>query len=94
MIQDSIHTSPYKGSGQITREQFLFYEMRTTAKLLSSGLSDKEIIEKIIQENLFQYPTEKSVKQMARICVERLKCLQSDDLVSAIADCVGRGCYK
>lgn len=85
MIQDSIHTSPYKGSGQITREQFLFYEMRTTAKLLSSGLSDKEIIEKIIQENLFQYPTEKSVKQMARICVERLKCLQSDDLVSAIA---------
>ena len=85
MIQDSIHTSPYKGSGQITREQFLFYEMRTTAKLLSSGLSDKEIIEKIIQENLFQYPTEKSVKQMAGICVERLKCLQSDDLVSAIA---------
>lgn len=26
--------SPYKGSAQITREQFLFYEMRTTAKLM------------------------------------------------------------
>ncbi len=86
MIYDrNIINSPYVGSGQITREQFLFYEMRTTAKLLSSGLSDKETIEKIIQENLFQYPTEKSVRQMARICVERLKCLQSDDLVSAIA---------
>ena len=56
MINDkSVNNSPYVGSGQITREQFLFYEMRTTAKLLSSGLSDKEIIEKIIQENLFQY---------------------------------------
>ncbi len=26
--------NPYKGSSQITREQFLFYEMRTTAKLI------------------------------------------------------------
>ena len=86
MINDkSVNNSPYVGSGQITREQFLFYEMRTAAKLLSSGLNDKEVIEKIIQENLFQYPTEKSVRQMARICVERLKCLQSDDLVSTIA---------
>ncbi|MCI6995410.1 MAG: DUF1819 family protein [Eubacterium sp.] len=28
--------SPYKGSGSLTREQFLFYEMRTTAKLMSA----------------------------------------------------------
>ena len=26
--------NPYKGSSQIIREQFLFYEMRTTAKLI------------------------------------------------------------
>lgn len=31
-------TSPY--SAVITREQFLFYEMRTTAKLMNEGLSD------------------------------------------------------
>ena len=56
--------SPY--SGVLTREQFLFYETRTTAKLLDEGLSPTEIQEKIVQENLFQYPTEKSVQQMAR----------------------------
>ena len=48
MIQDSIHTSPYKGSGQITREQFLFYEMRTTAKLLIAGHDEKDTIDTII----------------------------------------------
>lgn len=85
MIQDSIHTSLYKGSGQITREQFLFYEMRTTAKLLIAGHDDEDTIDTIIRDNLFQYPTEKSVKQMAKVCVERLKCLQSDELIGVIA---------
>ena len=39
----------YKAS--ITREPFLFYEMRTTAKLMVEGLSNDEIIEK--QKNCF-----------------------------------------
>lgn len=81
-----MNQSPYKGSGQITREQFLFYEMRTTAKLVSSGLSDKETIQQIVDENLFQYPTEKSVLQIARGCVDRLNCLQSAELVQSIAE--------
>lgn len=34
--------SPY--SAVITREQFLFYEMRTTAKLVLEGLSRDELI--------------------------------------------------
>lgn len=33
-MSETQNTSPYKGSGQLTREQFLFYEMRTTAKLM------------------------------------------------------------
>ena len=77
--------SPYKGSGQITREQFLFYEMRTTAKLVEEGLEKKEIIEKIVEENLFQYPTEKSIRQMAKTCIARLKSLEDESLVMAIA---------
>ena len=77
--------SPYKGSGQLTREQFLFYEMRTTARLLVEGLSDQEAKARIIKENLFQYPTEKSVEQMARVCIRRLKGLQSESLISAMA---------
>lgn len=76
--------SPYKGSAQITREQFLFYEMRTTAKLMREGLNDDEIIDRIAEENLFQYPTEKSIRQMAKACVARLRYID-DDLIEAVA---------
>ena len=48
---------PYKAG--ITREQFLFHEMRTTAKLMNKGFNDEEIVNEIIEDNLFQYPTEK-----------------------------------
>ena len=77
--------SPYKGSGQITREQFLFYEMRTTAKLMEEGLDENEIIQRIVDDNLFQYPTEKSIQQMAKTCISRLKEMDDESLVTAIA---------
>ncbi len=82
----AITESPYKGSGQLTRQQFLFYEMRTTAKLMDSGLTDEEIVEQILSENLYQYPTEKTIKQIARGCVQRLHALEDLTLVSAIAN--------
>lgn len=63
-------SSPY--SAAMTREQFLFYEMRTTAQLKCDGLTDEEIINRIIEDNLFQYPTEKSVKKVAKACINRL----------------------
>lgn len=74
---------PYNAA--ITREQFLFYEMRTTARLMTSGLSDEDIVFQIVGENLFQYPTEKSVKKIALACVRRLHAMQDDMLVQAIA---------
>ena len=76
--------SPYKGCGSLTREQFLFYEMRTTAKLMMDGLSDDEIYKKVMEDNLFQYPTEKTVKSICKACVSRLHALGDDDLVQAI----------
>lgn len=75
--------SPY--TGVITREQFLFYEMRTTARLVEEKLTDAEIADRICNENLFQYPTEKSVRQMAFTCIRRLKALDDPVLVSAVA---------
>ena len=80
-----INTSPYKGSGQITREQFLFYEMRTTANLMCEGIDEKEIIRRIVSDNLFQYPTEKSVRSMAKTCINRLNSMNDKSLVEAIA---------
>ena len=77
--------SPYKGSGSLTRAQFLFYEMRTTAQLLVNGLSDEEIKKEIISDNLFQYPTEKSLEQMSRVCLHRIHGLNDESLITAIA---------
>ena len=76
-------TSPYNGG--LTREQFLFYEMRTTAKLLSEGLSDEEAIGRIVADNLFQFPTEKSIRNLAGVCLKRLHAMNDDELVFAIA---------
>lgn len=81
----NIIESPYKGSGQLTRQQFLFYEMRTTAKLMSTGMEDNSLLEKIISENLYQYPTEKTIKQIASGCIARLHALNDAELVTAIA---------
>ena len=78
--------SPYNGSGGLTREQFLFYEMRIVARLLNDGLSDEEVIGQIVEENLFQYPTEKSLKTIAKGCVRRLKSMNDTDLINAIAN--------
>lgn len=77
-------SSPY--SAVMTREQFLFHETRITAKLVADGLRKEEIVNKIISENLFQYPTKKSVRQMALACIRRLEALSDDVLVDAIAN--------
>ena len=76
-------TYPYIAS--LTREGFLFYEMKVTAGLLIQGLTGKEAIEKVFKENLYQYPTEKSLKGMARCCVKRLKGLENEYLVKELA---------
>ena len=78
-----IAQSPYRA--HIAREPFLFYEMRVTAKLLSQGASDEEALMQIAGENLYQYPTEKSIRRIARACLVRLHGLSDDSLVAAIA---------
>lgn len=75
--------SPYNAA--MTREQFLFYEMRTTAKLMNEGLDKDAVVERIVSENLFQYPTEKSVRKMALACIRRLESMEDDTLITAIA---------
>lgn len=83
-MSETHNASPYKGSGQLTREQFLFYEMRTTAKLMVEGLEDSEVMKRIVDENLFQYPTEKSLASMSKACLARLYALNDKGLITAI----------
>lgn len=79
----SENDKPYIAS--ITREQFLFHEMRITAKLLCEGLSDEDAIKKIIEDNLFQYPTSNTIKRMAKTCITRLNSMEDNSLIYAVA---------
>ena len=77
------HSYPYIAS--LTREPFLFYEMRCTARLLSEGFDEKAVVKKIVEQNLFQYPTEKTIDRIAKGCIKRLHALEDEDLIHAIA---------
>ena len=73
-------------SGGLTREQFLFYEIRITSSLILKGFSRQEAVEEICRENLFQFPTERMIKSIAITCFKRLDALDSDELVYHLAN--------
>jgi hypothetical protein len=75
--------TPYNGA--LTAEQFLFYEMRIVAKLYGQGNTIDEIVALVMRDNLFQYPTERSVSRFARVCYKRLIALGNEDLIREIA---------
>ena len=75
---------PYKAT--LTREQFLFHEMRTIANLMLDGKTDNEIIEIVYEDNLLQYPTEVMTKRMTRDCLKRIHLLNDERLVDIIAN--------
>lgn len=62
-------------NGSLTREQFMFQEMRIAARLRLEGLTDQDIIARIYEDNLFQYPTEREIKSKCRACLKRLDCI-------------------
>lgn len=72
-------------SASLTRDKFLFHEMRIVAQLMDAGLTDEEIHKKVAEENLFQLPTEKSVRRLVRPCIRRLRMLEDSTAVHAIA---------
>ena len=68
--------------GGITSEQFLFYEIRTASKFYLEGKSLEEAKQIIKKDNLFQFPTERSVSKMVRSCYNRLDALENKKLYS------------
>lgn len=72
-------------SGGLTREQFLFYEIRIVASLICENVSREEIYNRITNENLFQYPTERMIRSMTNICFKRIDALASQSLTEQIA---------
>lgn len=72
-------------NGGLTREQFLFYEIRIVASILCQGLDRKETVKRIKEENLFQFPTERMVSSIANACFRRIDALESDTLCRLLA---------
>ena len=65
-------------NGALTREQFLFREMRIVARLCLENCPREAILERICKENLFQYPTERVIRQQVQACFRRLDALGDD----------------
>ena len=59
-------------NGSLTREQFMFREMRIVAGLYQSGATQEETLERVCAENLFQYPTEREIRGKCRTALKRL----------------------
>ena len=65
--------------GSLTREQFMFREMRIVAKLIMDGQSHDEIKEHVYIQNLFQYPTQRTIRSQVRACLHRFDAVAQDD---------------
>ena len=74
-----------KYNGALTSEQFLFYEIRIASKFYLDGKTVEEAIAEIRQGNLFQYPTERKISKMTRLCYRRLDSLGVRSLVENLA---------
>ncbi len=68
--------------GSLTREQFLFREMRVTARLVRDGLDEPSIVQQVIGQNLFQYPTEKMIKNKVKVCLRRLNRIRGSEYLT------------
>ena len=73
-------------SGSLTREQFLFYETRVVARLLTDGFARAEILQTVKHNNLFQFPTERMIASICNTCLRRLEGLNSSELIQALSD--------
>lgn len=73
-------------NGALTREQFLFFEIRIVASLMLQGLNRNEVLGKVKEENLFQFPTERMISSIAGACFRRIDALESETLVYHLAN--------
>ena len=73
-------------NGGLTREQFLYFEIRIVASLMMQGHTKDEILKKIRQDNLFQFPTERMISSITGCCFRRIDALNSQTLTGYLAN--------
>jgi hypothetical protein len=62
-------------SAKLTGASFLFFEFKQVIKLYQQGLSEKEIRERVIKENLFQFKQTSSLKRSLPSLIRRANVL-------------------
>lgn len=72
-------TMEQKYSAQLTGAAFNFFEFKQVVNLKMAGYTDKEIREKVLNENLFQHPKTTSVKRVLPSIIKRVNVL--DDVL-------------
>lgn len=72
--------------GVMTREQWLLKETRIVARMRLDGASEDEVADKAQAENLFQYPTERMLRNIAGVCNKRIDALGDERLVRIVAN--------
>lgn len=70
----------------LSRERFLWKEMRVVAKLLVQGYSANDIKHKAMDENIFEYPTLSMVRDRTNVCLKRLEGMESQVLLESVVN--------
>lgn len=70
----------------IAREQWLLRECRIVAAMRLSGMSDVEAATAVKRENLFQYPTERTLTRISKACNKRIDAVRSREIVEIVAE--------
>lgn len=70
----------------IAREQWLLRECRIVAAMRLNGMSDVEAADAVKRENLFQYPTERTLTRISKACNKRIDAVRSREIVEIVAE--------
>ena len=73
-----------KVSGSITTDQFLYNEIKITVPLFLEGKTLDEAAQIISKDNLYQFPTERNNRRIARTCYKRLAALGSKEAIEEL----------
>lgn len=78
---------PYRRllGNSIAREQWLLNETRIVARLRLEGMDESAVTAKVRSENLFRYPTERTLQKISRACNKRVDALADERLVRMVA---------
>ena len=68
-----------KRNGSLTSERFLLAEIRIVARHILQGLTDCEILDQVIQNNEFQFPTQARIRTTVSACLKRLSPIKDDE---------------